>query len=158
MPTSLDFYKKYGDPGSKKFIKSLVIWNVPKALQMGNIPKRIYTHPDMIPLFEQAFKNLVDRGLFSEIKTWDGVWNHRSIRGYEKKFAAAVAAGNIELAMKYLSTHSWASACDINQSENGLGQEPKLSANFVKCFTDAGFVWGGNFKRKDGMHFERAKL
>jgi hypothetical protein len=45
-------------------------------------------------------------------------------------------------------------AIDVNAFENGLGKKPKLSAGFVKCFTDAGFVWGGNFARLDGMHFE----
>jgi hypothetical protein len=31
---------------------------------------------------------------------------------------------------------------------------PKLSAGFVKCFTDNGFEWGGYWQRKDGMHFQ----
>jgi len=47
---------------------------------------------------------------------------------------------------------------DVNAFENAMGKEPKLSSGFVKCFTDAGFDWGGNWKRKDGMHFQLAKI
>jgi hypothetical protein len=158
MITSLDLYNKYGDPGKQKFVKMLVIWNVPKSLQVGNIPKRVYCHPDMIPLLTKAFTNLIERGKVHELKTWDGCWNMRPIRGCEKRYADAVKAGDISLAMKYLSKHAFACAIDVNAAENGLGVEPKLSPEFVKCFTDAGFVWGGHFKRKDGMHFEMAKL
>jgi hypothetical protein len=57
-----------------------------------------------------------------------------------------------------MSLHSWGLAVDLNAFENGLGKEPKLSPGFVKCFTDAGFDWGGTWKRKDGMHFELAKI
>ena len=53
-----------------------------------------------------------------------------------------------------MSLHSWGIAIDVNAFENGLNMTPKLSPGFVKCFTDNGFYWGGNFKRKDGMHFE----
>jgi hypothetical protein len=46
-------------------------------------------------------------------------------------------------------------AIDVIAFENGLGKEPKLSPGFVKCFTDAGFEWGGTWKsRPDGMHFQ----
>jgi hypothetical protein len=66
--------------------------------------------------------------------------------------------GNIDLAMKYVSIHSWGCAIDCNAFENGLGKPPKLTPGFVKCFTDAGMEWGGNWKRPDGMHFQLAKL
>ena len=37
---------------------------------------------------------------------------------------------------------------------NGLGEKPTMPSDFVACFTDAGFGWGGNYSsRKDGMHF-----
>ena len=57
-----------------------------------------------------------------------------------------------------MSLHSWGIAIDVNAFENGLNQIPKLSPGFVKCFTDAGFEWGGTWKRKDGMHFQLAKI
>jgi hypothetical protein len=53
-----------------------------------------------------------------------------------------------------MSLHSWGIAIDVNAFENGLNMTPKLSAGFVKCFTDNGFDWGGTWTRKDGMHFQ----
>lgn len=112
----------------------------------------------MIDPLIRVFKNLIARGYVGELKTWDGCWNFRPIRGYEKKYEALMAAGKEELAIKYLSIHSWAGAVDVNAGENGLGKKPKLSKGFVKCWTDAGFEWGGNWSRPDGMHFQLAFL
>lgn len=156
--TGLDFYKKFGDPSKKKFINSLLIWDVPNHLEIGVIPKRIYCHPLMIDPLTNAFNNLITRGYVDELKTWDGCWNLRPIRGYEKKYNALMAAGKIEQAIRYLSIHSWAGALDLNASENGLGKKPKLSTGFVKCFTDASLEWGGKWARPDGMHFQLASL
>jgi hypothetical protein len=155
MLTSTDFYNKYGHPDKKK---NLVMWDVPAELEIGVIPKRIYCNKDLIAPLEQAFRNLITTGAVKELKTWDGCYNYRPIRGYEKKYEAAMKANSLQLAIKYLSIHSWAMAIDVNAFENGLGKEPKLSKKFVKCFTDAGFEWGGNWSRKDGMHFQVAKI
>jgi hypothetical protein len=156
--TGLDFYKKFGHPGKKKFINSLVVWDVPPELEIGFLPNKIYCHPLMIEPLTRAFRNLVVRGYAGEVKTWDGCWNFRPIRGYEKTYERLMAAGKEELAIKYLSIHAWACAIDLNAGENGLGKKPKLSKGFVKCFTDAGLEWGGNWARPDGMHFQLAFL
>lgn len=156
MPlNSKAFYDKYGHPDEKR---NLVMWDVPTELEIGVIPKRIFCNKDLIAPLSQAFKNLIDRGFVSELKTWDGCYNYRPIRGYEAKYKAAMKAGNIAKAITYLSIHSWACAIDVNAFENGLGVTPKLSAGFVKCFTDAGFDWGGGWTRKDGMHFQLANI
>jgi len=128
--------KKYGPATADN--KNLVLWDVPPELEIGVIPKRIYCNKDMVrPLFN-AFENLIMRGFVSELKTWDGCFNIRKMRGLQS-----------------MSLHSWGVAVDLNAFENGLGKEPKLSAGFVKCFTDAGFDWGGLWKsRPDGMHFQ----
>lgn len=149
--SSLDYYRKYGDPVKER---NLVLFDVPASLEIGVIPKRIYCNKDLIKPLSEAFKNLIERGHVSELKTWDGCYNYRPIRGYEQRYKAARKSGDIELAMTLLSAHSWGMAIDVNAAWNRLNTKPTLSPGFVKCFTDAGFTWGGNFRRKDGMHFE----
>ncbi len=139
MVTSQQAQKKYGHAANGN--PHLVLWDVPSMLEIGVIPKRIYCNKDMIKPLGDAFRNLIERGHVDELKTWDGCFNIRKKRG-----------------LASLSLHSWALAIDVNAFENGLNQEPKLSQGFVKCFTDAGFDWGGLWKRKDGMHFQLAKL
>jgi hypothetical protein len=155
MITSKQALAHYGDP---KLEKGMVLFDVPTHLEIGVIPKKVYCNKDLVKPLTQAFTNLIERKLVGELKTWDGCFNNRPIRGFEKKFAAAVKANNMDLAASYLSLHSWGLAIDVNAAWNGLGKEPQLSPAFVKCFTDAGFTWGGTFKRKDGMHMELAEL
>ena len=138
MVTSQQALKKYGDPHSQR---AMVVWDVPTNLEIGFIPKKIYCNRDMVTPLSNAFQNLITRGFVSELKTWDGCFNIRKKRG-----------------LSSMSLHSWGIAIDVNAFENGLNQTPKLSAGFVKCFTDAGFNWGGNWTRKDGMHFQLSKI
>lgn len=98
--------------------------------------KEFWCHKAMHPFLDEAFKNLKSNKLLSELKEFGGCHNVRATRG-----------------TKYWSAHSWALAIDINVTENGLGVAPKLSAKFVECFKKAGFGWGGEYTRKDGMHF-----
>lgn len=154
MVTSKKALSKYGDPNllatqSKHF----ELWIVPQyirnafshvrfsALGTKGFPKKIFLNKDMKKPLEQALKNIIDRCLADELKSWDGVFYIRSKRG-----------------LTSLSLHSWAIAFDVNAFENGLGKEPKLSKEFVKAIKDAGFNWGGEWKRKDGMHFELASI
>ena len=139
MVTSQQAQKKYGLPSQSN--PFLVLWDVPTELEIGVIPKRIYCNKDMVKPLEQAFKNLIQRNYVNELKTWDGCFNIRKKRG-----------------LASMSLHSWAIAIDVNAFENGLNQTPKLSKEFVKCFTDAGFDWGGTWTRKDGMHFQLSKI
>lgn len=138
MVTSAQALKKYGDP---TLHKAMTVWDVPTELEIGVIPKRIYCNKDAVKPLGEAFKNLITRGHVSELKTWDGCFNIRKKRG-----------------LSSMSLHSWGIAVDVNAAWNGLGKEPTLSAGFVKCFTDAGFDWGGTWRRKDGMHFQLSKI
>jgi len=140
MVKSADCFKKYGQPAADS--KCMALWDVPTDLEIGVIPKRIYCNKDLIAPLSAAFKALIKTGKVAELKTWDGCFNIRKIRG-----------GNA------MSLHSWGIAIDVNAFENGLGKQPKLSPEFVKCFTDNGFDWGGNWvSRKDGMHFQLSKI
>ena len=138
MVTSAQCLKKYGDPTKES---SMILWDIPAELEVGVIPKRLYCNKDMVAPLTQAFKNLIATGFVKELKTWDGCFNIRKMRG-----------------LTSMSLHSWGIAIDVNAAWNGLGKTPVLSAGFVKCFTDAGFDWGGTWTRKDGMHFQLNKI
>ena len=138
MVTSAQALKKYGDPTKEN---NMTLWDIPTNLEVGVIPKRLYCNRDMIAPLTQAFTNLINTGKVAELKTWDGCFNIRKKRG-----------------LSSMSLHSWGIAIDVNAAWNGLGKDPVLSPEFVKCFTDAGFDWGGTWKRKDGMHFQLAKI
>ena len=150
MVTSAQCLKKYGDPNLLETQnKHFELWIVPNDIReafnhvrfsaLGTIgfPKKIFINKDFKPALEKALRNLISRQLTKELKTWDGVFIIRTKR-----------------ALTSLSLHSWAIAVDVNAFENQLNRTPKLSAAFVKCFTDAGMDWGGTWKRKDGMHFQ----
>ena len=134
MVTSAQALKKYGDPTKES---NMTLWDVPGHLEVGVIPKKLYCNRDLIAPLSQAFTNLLSRGKTSELKTFDGCFNIRKKRG-----------------LSSMSLHSWGIAIDVNAAWNGLNMTPKLSPEFVKCFTDAGFDWGGTWTRKDGMHFQ----
>lgn len=85
-----------------------------------------------------AFKNLEKAGLHTEIKTWDGCYNQRSVRGRNST-----------------SLHAWAMAVDLNAATEKLAQEhTHWSARFLAIMKAAGLHWGGDWtNRKDSMHF-----
>jgi hypothetical protein len=106
----------------------------------GHPARHIYCNTDMQDALTQAFQNVIDRQLLGELKTFDGCWMMRDVRAVPGQ----------------LSCHAYGLAIDLNASTNGLGEAPTFSPEFVACFTDAGFSWGGNFSRVDGMHFSYA--
>lgn len=138
MITHKDCFEKYGEPEQEK---NMTLWDVPSNLELGVIPKKIYCNRDAILPLEMAFKNIIDRKLIGELKTWDGCFNIRKKRNLSTP-----------------SLHSWGVAVDINAAWNGLGKTPTMSPALVACFKDAGFDWGGDWKKPDGMHFQLAKL
>jgi hypothetical protein len=119
--------------------KWMTLWDVPSDINTAIpvIPNKIYCNKDLVTPLEKAFRNIIYRNLTKEIKTWDGCFNIRLKRG-----------------LNSLSLHSWAIAIDINAAWNGLGKIPTMSKELVQCFVDAGFEWGGNWTRLDGMHFQ----
>lgn len=137
MLTATDCQKKYGDPEKEK---NMLLWDVPTRLELGVIPKKIYCNVDLVKPLERALKNIIDRGLITQLKTWDGCFNIRTKRGSDTR-----------------SLHSWGVAIDINAAWNQFGKKPTLSKELVACFKEAGFDWGGEWSKPDGMHFQLAK-
>ena len=66
-----------------------------------------------------------------------------------------------------LSMHSWGIAVDFDPIRNRLGGDDKIAGGpsmlrkhpqFIKVFEEAGWTWGGSWKSKDDMHFQRATI
>ncbi len=101
---------------------------------------RIYCNRDIIPALDAAFADLHLNGRIAELKTFDGCWNIRKVRGSETLW----------------SLHSFAVAIDFNAALNPLGAPTTFTEDFLRAFEAAGFSAGARFSRKDGMHFQFA--
>lgn len=143
MVTSIKCVDKYGLPNVDMERKHLTLWNVPENInrEIPVVPNKIYCNKDLVQPLMAAFHNIIARGLQKEVKTWDGCFNIRKKRGG-----------------KSWSLHCWAISIDINAAWNRFKRMPTMSAELVKCFTDAGFDWGGNWTKKDGMHFQLKEI
>jgi len=106
----------------------------------GKPTGHVYCNRDMAEPLENAFKAVCERGLLSELKTFDGCYCIRSVWGKPDS----------------PSTHSYGLAVDINAATNKLGTPGDMSDALAKCFTDQGFTWGKRFMRQDPMHFSYA--
>lgn len=104
---------------------------------------RIFCNVDAHEPLKDAFSRLILSGCSKELETFDGCFNVRWVRGHPGQF----------------SFHSWGVAFDFNARANPLGGKSTWTPEFVKCFKDAGFVWGGDFKsRSDPQHFQLAMI
>ena len=54
--SSSDCFKKYGSP---ELEKGMTLWDVPKELEIGVIPKRLYCNKDLIAPLTKALQNLI---------------------------------------------------------------------------------------------------
>ncbi|MDD5276766.1 MAG: M15 family metallopeptidase [Methylovulum sp.] len=132
--TAADCLAHIGNPINEK---GMTLWDVPPALEIGVIPKRVYCHQALVGPLAKAFSALIQSGEVQFLKTWDGCFNIRTSKGGSSP-----------------SLHSWGLAVDVNAAWNQFGKPPNLRPQFVKCFTDAGFDWGGTWSTPDGMHFQ----
>ncbi len=113
-----------------------------KVMDTEHVVRSIYCNIDIhVPLMA-ALNAVHDKGLSEQLHTFDGCFNIRMVRG-----------------SKAFSTHCYGLGLDINAKTNPMSSvlHTTFTPEFVKCFTDQGFAWGGNFQhRKDPMHFSRA--
>jgi len=125
-------------PKAPDYIRPWSVPNVVKITYAGKPVYRIFCNKDVHEPLTAVFDELIAKGLHTQLKTFDGCFNVRWVRG-----VPGVA-----------SIHSWGLAFDFNAQENGLGMTPKWTPDFVAVWKDKGFTWGGDFKRIDGMHFQ----
>lgn len=154
--TEAEKYRKllarYGNPMEKPLDfehQWMISWNVPMWIDthIPALPNRLYLNKDLIPVIEETFNRIIGLGAYKEIKTFDGLFNIRYVRGSKTK----------------LSIHSWGLAIDLNASHNPLGVSKEqarskglnpFSTLFDEIWKDTGWTCGSSFQRCDGMHFE----
>lgn len=129
--------------------KNLVTIEIPqiKGLPPYNTNK-MTVHKKAAPQFQNLFREWEKAGLTKLLLSYEGAFNPRLIRGSQTN----------------LSNHTFGIAFDINKAWNELGVIPAYKGQkgsvreLVTIANKLGFYWGGHFMRKDGMHFEIAKI
>lgn len=110
----------------------------PRWRFMGKEVRSMFVNKIMEKPLYRAWSNINERKLVDEVQSYDGCFVIRQSRSDGRP-----------------SVHSWGLAIDINAETNRLGVIGDMNLNLVKCFTDAGFIWGGSWKSvKDFMHFQ----
>lgn len=136
-----DLTALYGTPGSPEAKAHMKIIDL-SEFDIGHVAGylkdgKFYGHEALEQPLKKAFQCLQDNELLEELETWDGCYNVRKM-----------SSG------RSWSVHSWGLAIDLNAADNGYGDEPSFSEEFVECFENAGFTWGGRWQTPDGMHFQ----
>jgi hypothetical protein len=131
--------------------KNIVSIKIPQLVNVSNSPREciVKIHNKIANQFLGMWAAWEKEGLLHHVKTWNGSYVPRFIRGSRTR----------------LSNHSWGTAFDINVQWNGLGVQPALKGTngsvreLVPIALEYGFFWGGFFRnRPDGMHFEAHKV
>jgi hypothetical protein len=108
----------------------------------------VRVHRLVAPRIVELFGLWERDGLMPLVLTWGGSFVPRYVRGSSTS----------------LSNHAWGAAFDVNAAWNPLGTVPALRRRkgsvreLVPRAHELGFYWGGHFSRRDGMHFELARL
>ena len=137
-PAQLILYTRYGDPRIPGWDnKWLTTWQVRERFPW--FPKKeMIIHKHFWPMLENAFRDLTVYGYCKEIKTFDGAFKLRNIKGSKS----------------VLSLHAWGAAIDMNAEENPHGASGKWSNDFIQVMVNNGIFCGQNWiGRKDPMHF-----
>ena len=109
---------------------------------------KVQFHKKVAARVVELFDAWEDAGLSSHVLTYGGSFVPRFIRGSRNT----------------LSPHAHGSAFDINVAWNGFGSVPAADGAkgsvraLVPIANELGFYWGGHFTKRDGMHFELARV
>lgn len=140
-PQPLPKLPEHVEPEAGWVLKNIGTAYVPQLTQIKGSPE-VRFNVRLIAQLEAVFSVWESLGLIGLVKTWDGGFETRYIRGRNDK----------------LSNHSFGSAFDLNARWNPFRSEPALVSEvgtvrpLVRSAYQLGFYWGGWYN--DGMHFE----
>lgn len=141
-----EFWNKY----MKKFTLPYPMrigWEPQKEDGSDNTVERIWAH-------EKVGDSLVDA--LNEIGTYMS-GDPAYLRRNDLDFYWGCFAFRFQRGANIYSTHSWGIAFDLNKHLGELGEEPEMPEYIVNAFKKRNWVWGGDFERSDGMHFQAAR-
>lgn len=151
-------FKAHPVPGNAENIRILDDWpkknivtvTIPqlKGVQGMGSGSKVQFHRKAADQLVALWAAWEEADMLRHVLTWDGSFVPRFVRGSKTT----------------LSNHAFGSAFDINANFNRRGTIPALVGKkgsvreMVPIAYEHGFFWGGYFGKKDGMHFEIAKL
>lgn len=98
-------------------------------------------HALLVDNFQGALAAVKEAGLEREVRNYSGIYAVRAVRGGI-----------------HPSTHAWGIAIDLEAEKYPLGSLQRMPGEVVQCFTEVGFLYGGDFLgRKDPMHYQYVK-
>lgn len=127
--------------------ENLIEVHLPELVGVPGFPQtgKIKFHRKAAPHLQAAISELSRKGLIQKIRSFDGAWAPRTVRG--------TRSGTY-------STHAFGIAFDINSRWNPFGSPPPpvekdgSTAELVPVFERHGFFWGGRFHKAEGGHFQ----
>ncbi len=138
-PHGLSAIKKmFGEPGAPQASAGRVALPAPLLLgwQLRTQVVRVACNSEMEAIFTAVFQEIYTAGLWSLLKTFDGIYNNR----YKTGGRGAK------------STHAWGIAVDLNAATNGYGTTGDMPLEIIRIFEAHGFT----HLKKDPMHFQYA--
>lgn len=159
VPTGLiEILNHYGNPDSDGDFVPDKAW-VEKNLRRFRLPYplRLSWNPDQLIRYVLAHR-LVGDAMMDALDEIGQVHGGRYLEQNQLNRFGGVYNPRLKRGLGQLSTHTWAIAIDLNPEKAPLGADPSGQPGFVvEAFTKRGFMWGGEFKRPDGMHFQACR-
>ncbi len=131
-----EIVKTYGEPGKVRLARIEPPYTL---FYDGNPLKTISVHELLTDNLMAVLQEVKALGLAGELNDFSGCYNVRPIRGGRKP-----------------STHSWGIAVDFEAQRFPLGSSKRMRPKIVEAFKKFGAMYGGDFSRKDPMHFQWA--
>ena len=138
--------EELGDPGNDEdMVKAPFPFPLYLMGDKNQTCRTFYGNKRIVESVIDAFKEILDTFGIEYIEkngldNYGGCYNHRNSRGYEN-----------------LSDHAWGIAIDYLPQYGPLGRQSVIPDEIVEIFKKRGFIWGGDWKRPDGMHFSARK-
>ncbi len=110
---------------------------LPVAGRPGECVNSFRCHEKLAPIFQALFDRIFAEDLEYLLNSFGGCLQFRSKRNG-----------------RGFSTHAWGIAIDLNAETNLPGTRGDMPDDIVKVFKEAGFIWGGDWRHPDPMHFQ----